>query len=126
MKDPEAGIATLNAIAELGLKISIDDFGAGYSSLSYLQRLPATEIKLDRSLIHDVCDNDSSAVIVKTSIDMVHALGYNLVAEGVEDEATVEKLTQYNCDCFQGYFYCKPMAVADAQGWLAENRVKTL
>ncbi|GAA5317262.1 MAG: hypothetical protein AseanaTS_24670 [Candidatus Pelagadaptatus aseana] len=121
MEDKEAGIASLNALVQLGLKIAIDDFGTGYSSLSYLQSLPATEIKLDRSLIENICTSDSSAVIVKTSIDMIHALGYNLVAEGVEDEASVNKLMEYHCDCFQGFWCCKPLPLADVTQWL-ENR----
>jgi EAL domain-containing protein (putative c-di-GMP-specific phosphodiesterase class I)/GGDEF domain-containing protein len=118
MEDPEEGIATLNSLAELGLKLAIDDFGTGYSSLSYLQRLPATEIKLDRSLIQDICTNESTAIIVKTSIDMVRALGYAIVAEGVEDEQTVDKLRDFNCDCLQGYWCCKPKPLAEIIQWL--------
>ncbi len=121
MEDPEAGIATLNTLSNLGLKISIDDFGTGYSSLSYLQRLPATEIKLDRSLIQEVCSCESTAIIVKTSIDMVHALGYKLVAEGVEDQQTVEKLANYECDSIQGFWYCKPKPLQEVQAWLASR-----
>ena len=119
MEDPKQGIATLNELADIGLNIAIDDFGTGYSSLSYLQRLPATEIKLDRSLIHDICHCESTAIIAKTSIDMVHALGYKLVAEGVEDEQTVNKLSEYSCDSIQGYWYCKPKPFNEIQQWLA-------
>lgn len=121
MQDPEAGIATLNTLSDIGLKISIDDFGTGYSSLSYLQRLPATEIKLDRSLIQDICQCESTAIIVKTSIDMVHALGYKLVAEGIEDEQMVTKLSEYQCDSVQGFFYCKPKPFEDIKQWLVER-----
>lgn len=119
MEDPDAGIATLNQLAALGLKISIDDFGTGYSSLSYLQRLPATEIKLDRSLVSDICHCESTAIIAKTSIDMAHALGYKLVAEGVEDEQTANRLNDYCCDCIQGYWFCKPKPFEEIKTWLA-------
>lgn len=121
MEDPEAGIATLNRLSNLGLKIAIDDFGTGYSSLSYLQRLPASEIKLDRSLVKDICSCESTAIIVKTSIDMIHALGYRLVAEGIEDESTVHKLQEYQCDSVQGFFYCKPKPLSEITDWLASR-----
>ena len=121
MEDPEAGIATLNSLSNLGLKIAIDDFGTGYSSLSYLQRLPASEIKLDRSLIQDICQCESTAIIVKTSIDMVHALGYKLVAEGIEDQNTVNKLSEYQCDSVQGFYYCKPKPFEEIKAWLASH-----
>ena len=122
MDDPVAGSAALTRLADLGLKISIDDFGTGYSSLSYLQRLPATEIKLDRSLIHDICATESSRVIVKASIDMVHALGYELVAEGVEDEQTANTLRDLNCDRFQGYWCCRPLPLLELKEWFLKRR----
>jgi EAL domain-containing protein (putative c-di-GMP-specific phosphodiesterase class I)/GGDEF domain-containing protein len=122
MEDPEAGIAMLTRLTQLGLKVSIDDFGTGYSSLSYLQRLPASEIKLDRSLVSDICTSESTAIIAKTSIDMVRALGYTSVAEGVEDEETVNKLKEYNCDCFQGYWCCKPKPLNEIEAWLKARK----
>ncbi len=122
MEDPEKGLAALNALTGIGLKISIDDFGSGYSSLSYLKQLPATEIKLDRSLILDVCASNSSKVIVETAINMAHGLGYKLVAEGVEDKETALLLKNMGCDMLQGYWLCHPLPLEKLQAWLASPR----
>ncbi|MDM7860530.1 EAL domain-containing protein [Alteromonas sp. ASW11-36] len=111
MEDPKIGIAMLNQLAKTKVKISIDDFGTGYSSLSYLHKLPASEIKLDRSLIHDVSTDTNTAVIVSTSVMMAHALGYTVVAEGVEDQSTLDKLKEFDCDVYQGYFGGRPQSV---------------
>lgn len=118
MDDPERGWVALNALAELGVTVSIDDFGSGYSSLSYLKQLPATEIKLDRSLVKDVCASDSSRVIVQTAINMAHGLGYELVAEGVENAETARALKHLGCDRLQGYWLCYPLPLASLRDWL--------
>ncbi|TDT41695.1 EAL domain-containing protein (putative c-di-GMP-specific phosphodiesterase class I) [Halospina denitrificans] len=120
MDDPEKGWIALEKLAELGVKVAIDDFGSGYSSLSYLKQLPATEIKLDRSLIKDLCTSDSSRVIVQTAINMAHGLGYELVAEGVEDEGTARVLKRIGCDRFQGYWLCHPLPLEPLKRWLSE------
>lgn len=125
MEDPVLGITALHSLVDKGFKIAIDDFGAGYSSLSYLQRLPASELKLDRSLIVDVCDSNSSMMIVKTFIDMAHALNLELVAEGVEDERTADSLRDLNCDRFQGYWIARPMPFDDMEHWLLEHEALT-
>lgn len=118
MEDPEKGLLALKSLADTGIGISIDDFGRGYSSLSYLKELPATEIKLDRSLVCDVCANDSSRVIIETAINMVHGLGYSVIAEGVEDEATARLLKELGCDKLQGYWFGYPMPMTDLHRWL--------
>ena len=118
MDEPEAGLIALNQLASLGLKISIDDFGAGYSSLSYLKRLPASEIKLDRSLIMDITNSESSRIIVKASIDMAHGLGYKVVAEGVEDAETYQLMKELECDELQGFWLCKPKSLQNISDWL--------
>ena len=123
MEDPEQGLIILRQLAEMGLQVSIDDFGSGYSSLSYLKQLPATEIKLDRSLIMDICMSDSSKVIVETSINMAHGLGCKLVAEGIEDEQTALLLKEMGCDMLQGYWLCRPQPIEKITQWLADNRV---
>lgn len=121
MEDPKVSIASLTALAEMGVNISVDDFGTGYSSLSYLQRLPAKEVKLDRSLIGEIRSSDSAAIIVKASINMAQALGYAIVAEGVEDEETREYLKEYNCDTYQGFLTCRPLPLDDIRKWLNKN-----
>lgn len=120
MEDPESGIIALKALTDIGINLSIDDFGAGYSSLSYLKRLPATEIKLDRSLITDILHSESDRVIVQTSIEMAHNLGYDLVAEGVETQEVLELLKSMRCDKMQGYYLSRPLNRKAMQTWLLE------
>ena len=88
MADPERGRTVLGELRRLGVRTSIDDYGTGYSSLAYLRNLPADELKLDRSLTHDVGSDPRAAVIVKHTVALAHDLGISLVAEGVEDDAT--------------------------------------
>ena len=123
MEDPEKGLLALKSLADSGIGISIDDFGSGYSSLSYLKEMPATEIKLDRTLATDVCASDSSRVIIETAINMVHSLGYSVIAEGVEDEATARLLKELGCDKLQGYWLGHPMPMTDLHPWLAGNQL---
>jgi EAL domain-containing protein (putative c-di-GMP-specific phosphodiesterase class I) len=118
MEDPEQGLAELNNLARSGIGISIDDFGSGYSSLSYLKQLPATELKLDRSLIEDVETSESSRVIVETAVSMAHSLGYHLVAEGVENEQAARLLGELGCDRLQGFWFCRPLPLSELREWL--------
>ncbi|MFE8070273.1 EAL domain-containing protein [Marinobacteraceae bacterium S3BR75-40.1] len=122
MEDPRQGLKALHKLADIGLRVAIDDFGSGYSSLSYLKQLPATEIKLDRSLVMDVCASESSRMIVETAINMVHGLDYQLVAEGVEDEATARLLKALGCDRIQGFWLCRPLPADQLPQWLATYR----
>ncbi|MFT6910581.1 MAG: EAL domain-containing protein (putative c-di-GMP-specific phosphodiesterase class I) [Oleiphilaceae bacterium] len=122
MEDPISSLITLKELSDTGIKISIDDFGSGYSSLSYLKQLPATEIKLDRSLLIDVCSSESSKVIVATAINMAHSLGYKLVAEGIEDEESAILLKEMGCDMLQGFWLCHPLPMDKLKPWLKEYR----
>lgn len=121
MEDRDRGLQALQALTELGVKVSIDDFGSGYSSLSYLKQLPATEIKLDRSLILDIDASESSRVIVATAIRMAKGLGYQVVGEGVENEDAASLLREMGCDMLQGYWVCCPQALPELKSWLAEG-----
>ena len=121
MEDPTAGLKALQDLSDNGVKISIDDFGSGYSSLSYLKKLPASEIKLDRSIVMDVCTSDSSRVIVETAINMVHGLGYTVVAEGVETAQAAELLKKLRCDRLQGFWAGRPMPLPDLKEWLSNH-----
>ncbi len=120
MEDPEEGLVALRELAEIGLQISIDDFGSGYSSLSYLKQLPTTEIKLDRTLILDIDSSESSKVLVETAIKMGQGLGYKLVAEGVENRQTALLLREMGCDRLQGFWLCYPLPIEEVQQWLNE------
>lgn len=119
MDDPERCLAALQGLAGMGVKVSIDDFGSGYSSLSYMKQLPASELKLDRSLIDDVDTNDNTRVIVRTAVNMAHSLGYQVVAEGVETERAARLLACLGCDRLQGFWLCQPCELGELQAWLS-------
>lgn len=108
MSDPAAAIASLESWRSLGVGISIDDYGTGQSSLSYLQKLPATEIKIDKSFVASVAEDPRNAVMVRSTIAMAHELGLAVVAEGVEDEACLDQLRAMRCDTVQGYLIGRP------------------
>ena len=110
MHDTQHNIAVLGAIHHLGFNIALDDFGTGFSSFSYLFRIPAHKIKIDKSFITGLPANQSNAVVVKSMIVMLHSLGKVIVAEGVETEAEVDYLKNEKCDIAQGYYYYKPMS----------------
>jgi diguanylate cyclase len=109
MKDSEHAIAALNSWRALGLKISIDDYGTGQSSLAYLQNLPATELKIDKSFVADLAANKRNAIMVRSTIAMAHELGMTVVAEGIEDADCLARLGEMGCDTAQGWHIGKPM-----------------
>ena len=117
MADPEQCRQTLVRLKELGVWLSIDDYGTGYSSLSYLRDLPVDELKLDRVFLCDGQD-DRGAAIVRSTIDLAHALALRLVAEGVEDEESLALLRRLGCDTAQGYHLSRPLAAPVATSWL--------
>ena len=102
-------------------RLSIDDFGTGYSSLVYLQRLPVVEIKADISFVMTMSSVKEDAVIVRSIIDLAHNLGVKVVAEGVEDRATMDLLNEYGCDEAQGYFFSRPMPGGEVLPWLENS-----
>ncbi|WP_245817022.1 putative bifunctional diguanylate cyclase/phosphodiesterase [Geodermatophilus saharensis] len=122
MADPERGRTVLAELRRLGVRTSIDDYGTGYSSLAYLRRLPADELKLDRSLTADVAEDERAAAIVRHTVALAHDLGLSLVAEGVEDAVTAARLAALGCDVAQGYAVARPMPVGDLLRWLAAER----
>ncbi|HEY6203258.1 MAG TPA: EAL domain-containing protein [Candidatus Limnocylindria bacterium] len=118
MTDTVQASLTLAAIKKLGVRVAVDDFGTGYSSLSYLNQLPLDEVKIDRSFISRLVRDPQTSSIVRTAIDLSHALGLDAVAEGVEDEATLERLKLLGCDRAQGYFIARPMPADAVLPWL--------
>jgi len=118
MTDPTSAMKALRELEEAGIPIAIDDFGSGYSSLSYIKRLPAREIKIDKTLITDITHHGDDQLIVKATIDMAHSLGYQVVAEGVEDEATLNWLRSLKLRCDPGYLLSHPMTLEDLVPWL--------
>ena len=110
MKDADRAKKILNELDAMGLSLSIDDFGTGYSSLAYLKQLPVNELKIDKSFVMDMMENENDAAIVKATIELAHAMGMHVVAEGVETELTLLRLEKLGCDIVQGFLIAKPMS----------------
>ena len=117
MTDPDHTMVVLARLHDMGVRLSVDDFGTGYASLSYLQRLPVNEVKIDQSFVTDMCVNRDDAVIVRSIIDLGHNLSLNVVAEGVEDAYTWERLAEMRCTSAQGYFLSHPLPVSALMPW---------
>lgn len=108
MEDHRAIVDVLEALHEMGVRISIDDFGTGFSSLTHLRRLPVQEIKIDQSFISGMLDRENDYIIARSIIDLAHNLGHSVVAEGVEDTATLALLRSLGCDVAQGFLFARP------------------
>jgi diguanylate cyclase (GGDEF)-like protein len=113
MLDPERARTVLDALRGLGVRIAIDDYGTGYCALAYLQDLPVDELKLDRSFAVRVTTDARSAAIVRSTIELAHALGLQVVAEGIEDRQTLEAVERFGCDYAQGFYFSRPVPAAD-------------
>ncbi len=118
MADPPRAMSVLSRLSEMGIRLSIDDFGVGYSSLSYLKRLPVDELKIDRSFVAQMDSDEDDAFIVRSTIDLGRNLGLSVVAEGVETEAVWDELTELGCDYAQGWYLGRPMPAADLVDWM--------
>lgn len=121
MQDPETAVDILNKIAELKIKLSIDDFGTGYSSLAYLRRLPINLLKIDREFVFDMLSRTQDSIIINSTITLAHNLRLQVVAEGVEDLATLKRLRKMGCDFAQGYTICKPKSWPEIESWLEDT-----
>lgn len=119
LDDTDSVLDTTRRLRELGVRMSIDDFGTGYSSMSYLRRFSADTLKIDRSFVHNVTSDSDNAAIVVAIIQLAHGLGLRTVAEGVEDQATLEFLRANGCDEIQGYLIAKPMPAQELPAWIA-------
>ncbi len=119
MSDPDRVLGNLNALKAAGMKLSLDDFGAGTTSLAYLRDLPLDEVKMDRSMVAPLGGSGDDAVIVSASISIARDLGLHVVAEGAEDAETVDELVRLGCDEIQGYHFAKPMPPVELTRWLA-------
>jgi diguanylate cyclase len=121
MSDPERALATVTRLTDLGVRLSVDDFGTGHSSLANLRRLPIDELKIDRSFVTPMLDEESDLVIVRSTINLAHDLGLTVVAEGVEDARTLERLAVLGCDVIQGFHVSRPMAPAAFADWISST-----
>lgn len=115
LADIDEAARVLGELDRLGVDIAIDDFGAGYSSLAYLKRLPVRRLKLDRSLITDLAEETTGQVIVRSTLQLARELGLGVVAEGVEDDDTLLLLRTLRCDTAQGFGLCRPLPAADVR-----------
>ena len=121
--DDAGAIAVAERLAELGVTLSIDDYGTGYSSLARVLAFPAEELKLDRSFTLRLTADERTAALVAGTIELAHRVGLRVVAEGVEDEATFDAVAALGCDVTQGYLHARPLAADAARAWLAGRSV---
>jgi len=118
MQDPNMALSLLKQLSLLGVQISIDDYGTGYSSLAYLKRMPVNEMKIDRTFIKDMAFDEDDRLIVGTTINMGHNFGLRVVAEGVEDRETIDILRKMGVDKVQGFYYAMPMPIDELYDWM--------
>ena len=117
IEDKESGLDNLNCLRNSGVKLSIDDFGTGYSSLSYFKEIPANELKIDKAFVINMLSNQQDQDIVKIIIEIAHVFGLKVVAEGIEDEATLNYLITLGCDYGQGYFISHALPADEFTSW---------
>ena len=118
VQEPQAAKQCLQILDRFGVKLSIDDFGTGFSSLTYLRELPVDAVKIDRSFVAPLTRDTASQVIVKSTIDLAHSLSMRVTAEGVEDAETLQALRALSCDYAQGYYFGKPLSADDFSSWV--------
>ncbi len=117
MQDPELALGVLQALHALGVHLSIDDFGTGFSSLAYMKRLPVHELKIDSTFVQGMATGAKDVAIVRSTIELAHNLGLRVVAEGVEDERCLARLRELGCDIAQGYLLGRPMRRSAFEDW---------
>ena len=122
MSDPAAAVATLNHYRERGIAVSMDDYGTGQSTLSYIRELPLNELKIDRSFVQHAHERSEDAALVRSTVELAHTLGLKVVAEGIEDAANLAFLKSIRCDYAQGYFISRPVPVEALMTLLATPR----
>jgi diguanylate cyclase len=126
VEDEGSSAGTLQRLKELGVRLAIDDFGVGYSSLSYLRYLPLDQLKLDRVLVGNLDTDDKNLAIVQAAVDLGHALGIEVVAEGVETREEFEELRKLGCDFGQGDYWWGPRLPRETEELLASNQAPLL
>ena len=121
MADPDKSMRILNEFSDMGILISIDDFGTGYSSMAYLKQLPVNELKIDKSFVINMLHSEDDRSIVRSIIDLAHNFDLHVVAEGIEDEDTLEVLAYMGCDRGQGFYMARPMPSEQIQEWVKSS-----
>jgi EAL domain-containing protein (putative c-di-GMP-specific phosphodiesterase class I) len=123
MADPARAQLILGRLAAVGVTLSIDDFGAGYTSLSHLKDLPVHQLKIDRSFVAQMTSDPRDALIVRSVVELGRNLGLTTIAEGVEDRDTFDRLADLGCDVAQGYLVCRPLPADRLEAWADAARV---
>jgi len=126
MAEPTRTVGVMRRLTRMGVTLSIDDYGTGYSSLAYLKRLPVWELKIDRSFVSNMADDEGNAMIVHSTIDLAHNMGRKVVAEGVETQKVLDLLTVLGCDVAQGYYIGKPLPADEFIAWLEASPWRAL
>jgi diguanylate cyclase (GGDEF)-like protein/PAS domain S-box-containing protein len=121
MSDPEGALLSLQSLVDYGVRLSLDDFGTGNSSLSYLQRLPVSAVKIDKSFVEPLLSDETARAIVRAVVDLAHSLNLSVIAEGVDSGPVMEQLTALGCDALQGFYVASPMSPERLERWIATN-----
>ncbi|WP_445773827.1 EAL domain-containing protein [Shewanella sp.] len=121
VSDPELALKQLSLLRENGLTLSIDDYGTGYSSLAKLKQLPVDELKIDKSFVQKLLQNEADQIIVQSTLQLAHNLGLKVVAEGIEDKATLLWLTERHCEMAQGFYLSRPLPEQQFNDWLSQS-----
>jgi EAL domain-containing protein (putative c-di-GMP-specific phosphodiesterase class I) len=122
MADPEQVLAVLGQLDKMGVQLAVDDFGTGFSSLAYLKQLPIHTIKIDKSFVIGMAPHDQDEAIVRSVIELSHNLGLVVVAEGIEDQQTLDRLAELRCDVGQGFFMSKPVDAKALENWMRTSQ----
>ncbi len=121
MSDPDTALRVLTRLHEMGVTLSIDDFGTGYSSLAYLKKLPVSELKIDKSFVQHMADQQQDRKIVRSIIDLAHNLEMRVVAEGIENQRSLDMLVSMGCDYGQGHYIARPMPADELTSWAEQT-----
>lgn len=124
MSEPAVARDTLAKLDDMGISLSVDDYGTGYSSLAYLKELPVTELKIDQAFVTEMATNPEDELIVRSTVDLGHNLGLKVTAEGIEDAESFRRLQRMNCDVGQGYYIAKPMPLSDLMAFLDDRALQ--
>lgn len=124
ISDPERSLQIIKRIHDLGVRFAIDDFGTGYSSMAYLKRLPLSTLKIDRTFVSDILNDEQDATIIKSTIGLAHSFDLTVVAEGVEDKETLAALAELRCETSQGFFHSDPLAIHEFEAWYEQYTQK--
>jgi EAL domain-containing protein (putative c-di-GMP-specific phosphodiesterase class I) len=121
VNEPGHALKSLERLHGLGCRLAIDDYGTGNSSVAHLRRLPLDELKIDKSCVAGMAVNASDALVVRTTIELAHELGFAVAATGVENEMTLEQLRELRCDSVQGFLLSRPLPADDVPSWVKES-----